>query len=49
MPHLPKKRWVFYFRRFSKKSVWYMIKLAWKSWINRNNDEFFKQDFNYFE
>jgi len=36
-------------RRFSKKSVWYMIKLAWKSWINRNNDEFFKQDFNYFE
>lgn len=36
-------------RRFNKKGVWYMIKLAWKSWINRNNDEFFKQDFNYWE
>lgn len=36
-------------RRFSKKGVWYMIKLAWKSWLNRNNDEFFKQDFNYWE
>ena len=36
-------------RRFSKKGVWYMIKLAWKSWLNRNNDEFFKQDFNYWK
>ena len=24
-----------------------MIKLMWKSWINRNNDEFFKNDQNY--
>jgi glycosyltransferase involved in cell wall biosynthesis len=36
-------------RRFDKKGIWYMIKLAWKSWLNRNNDEFFKQDFNYWK
>lgn len=36
-------------RRFSKKGIWYMIVLAWKSWLNRNNDDFFKQDFNYWE
>ena len=34
-------------RRFSKKGVYYMIKLAWRSWINRNNDEFFQTDYNY--
>ena len=36
-------------RRFSKKGIWYMIKLAWKSWLNVNNNEFFKQDFNYWK
>lgn len=36
-------------RRFSKKGIWYMIKLAWASWLNRNNDEFFKQDYNYWK
>jgi glycosyltransferase involved in cell wall biosynthesis len=36
-------------RRFSKKGVWYMIVLAWKSWLNVNNDKFFKQDFNYWK
>lgn len=36
-------------RRFEKKGVWYMIKLAWKCWLNRNNDEFFKNDFNYWK
>ena len=36
-------------RRFNKKGIWYMIKLAWKSWLNVNNDEFFKQDFNYWK
>lgn len=36
-------------RRFDKKGVWYMIKLMWKSWINRNNDEFFKHDQNYWK
>jgi glycosyltransferase involved in cell wall biosynthesis len=34
-------------RRFQKKGVWYMIKIAWKSFINRNNPEFFKNDHNY--
>jgi glycosyltransferase involved in cell wall biosynthesis len=34
-------------RRFDKKGVWYMIKLMWNSWINRNNDNFFKHDQNY--
>ena len=34
-------------RRFSKKGVWYMIKLMLSSWINRNNSEFFKHDQNY--
>ncbi len=34
-------------RRFEKKGVAYMIKLAWKSWLNRNNDNFFKKDYNY--
>jgi glycosyltransferase involved in cell wall biosynthesis len=34
-------------RRFDKKGVWYMIKLAWQSWLNRNNDEWFKKDHNY--
>jgi len=34
-------------RRFSKKGVYYMIKLAWKSWLNRNNEYFFKKDYNY--
>jgi cellulose synthase/poly-beta-1,6-N-acetylglucosamine synthase-like glycosyltransferase len=36
-------------RRFNKKGIWYMIKLAWKSWLNINNNEFFKQDFNYWK
>ena len=36
-------------RRFSKKGVWYMIKLMWKSWINKNNDRFFKHDQNYWK
>jgi glycosyltransferase involved in cell wall biosynthesis len=36
-------------RRFDKKGVWYMIKLAWNSWLNRNNDNWFKQDYNYWK
>jgi len=36
-------------RRFSKKGIWYMIKLAWKSWLNVDNNEFFKQDYNYWK
>ena len=34
-------------RRFKNKGVWYMIKLMVMCWWNRNNDEFFKNDFNY--
>lgn len=34
-------------RRFSKKGVWYMIKLMLNSWINQNNNNFFKHDQNY--
>jgi glycosyltransferase involved in cell wall biosynthesis len=34
-------------RRFEKKGLWYMINLMIMCWWNRNNDEFFKQDFNY--
>ena len=36
-------------RRFSKKGVWYMIVLAWNAWINRNNDDWFKKDYNYWK
>jgi hypothetical protein len=36
-------------RRFDKKGFWYMVVLAWKSWLNRNNDEFFKNDYNYWK
>lgn len=35
-------------RRFQKKGVWYMIKLALDAWINRNNDNWFEKDYNYF-
>jgi glycosyltransferase involved in cell wall biosynthesis len=34
-------------RRFKKKGVWYMIKIAWKSFVNMNNPEFFKDDHKY--
>lgn len=36
-------------RRFENKGVWYMIKLAFSSWWNRNNDEWFKKDYNYWK
>jgi glycosyltransferase involved in cell wall biosynthesis len=36
-------------RRFAKKGVYYMMKLAWSSWINRNNDNWFKKDYNYWK
>jgi glycosyltransferase involved in cell wall biosynthesis len=34
-------------RRFKNKGLGYMIAMMIKSWINRNNDEFFKKDHNY--
>jgi len=36
-------------RRFHKKGIWYMIKLAFNSWINVNNDNWFKKDYNYWK
>jgi glycosyltransferase involved in cell wall biosynthesis len=36
-------------RRFDKKGIWYMIKLMLNSWINRNNNNFFKHDQNYWK
>lgn len=35
-------------RRFQKKGIWYMIKLALDAYINRNNDSWFEKDYNYF-
>jgi len=36
-------------RRFETKGVWYMIKLLILCWWNRNNQQFFKQDYNYWK
>lgn len=36
-------------RRYEKKSVWYMLKLVIKSYINRNNLDYFKKDHKYWE
>jgi glycosyltransferase involved in cell wall biosynthesis len=36
-------------RRFENKGVLYMVKLAFMSWINRGNPEFFKNDHNYWK
>lgn len=34
-------------RRFKKKGVWYMLKLMILTYINRNNNEFYKKSFSY--
>jgi glycosyltransferase involved in cell wall biosynthesis len=34
-------------RRFKNKGFWYMCKLMIRCWLNRNNDDFYKQDYNY--
>jgi glycosyltransferase involved in cell wall biosynthesis len=36
-------------RRFKKKGFWYMTKLAFNSWLNRNNDDWFKKDYGYWK
>lgn len=36
-------------RRFESKGVWYMIKLMFTSWQNRNNPKWFKEDHNYWK
>jgi glycosyltransferase involved in cell wall biosynthesis len=34
-------------RRFERKGFWYMAKLMTKCWFNRNDDNFYKQDYKY--
>ena len=34
-------------RRFKNKGIFYMVKMMIKSWFNRNNDEFFTKEHNY--
>jgi len=36
-------------RRLRKKSFFYMSKMMIKCWINRDNDGFYKKDYNYWE
>ncbi len=36
-------------RRFKNKGLFYMGKLMFKCWLNRNNDDFFKKDYNYWD
>lgn len=36
-------------RRFRNKSVWYMIQLMVRCWFNRNNDDFYKKDYDYWK
>jgi glycosyltransferase involved in cell wall biosynthesis len=35
-------------RRFRSKGIFYMIKVMVLCWLNRNDDSFYKRDFNYF-
>ena len=36
-------------RRLKNKGLFYMGKLMFKCWLNRNNDDFFKKDYNYWD
>jgi glycosyltransferase involved in cell wall biosynthesis len=36
-------------RRFERKGLWYILRLMFACWWNRNNDEFFKRDYNYWK
>lgn len=36
-------------RRFDKSGIWVMIKIAIGAWINRKNDKWFENDFNYWK
>lgn len=38
-----------YPRRFKKKSKWYMLKMMFKSYVNRNNPAFFDKDHDYWK
>lgn len=43
-----KRVWT-YPRRFKKKGLWYMFKLMVRSYLNRNNPEFFKRHHDYWK
>ena len=36
-------------RRFKSKGILYMLKIMLLCWFNKNNEEFYKKDFNYFK
>ncbi len=36
-------------RRFKSKGIFYMIKIMLLSWFNKDNENFYKKDFNYFK
>jgi glycosyltransferase involved in cell wall biosynthesis len=36
-------------RRFQSKGIFYMIKIMLSCWFNKDNEEFYKKDFNYFK
>ena len=36
-------------RRFKSKGILYMIKIMLSCWFNKDNEEFYKKDFNYFK
>lgn len=36
-------------RRFKQKGVWYMVKMMIKTWFNRHDDNFYKQEHNYWK
>ena len=35
-------------RRFKSKGIFYMLKIMISCWFNKDNEEFYKKDFNYF-
>ena len=36
-------------RRFQKKGILYMVKIMLSCWFNKDNEDFYKKDFNYFK
>ena len=36
-------------RRLKNKSIFYMARLMIRCWINRKNNDFYKQDYNYWK
>lgn len=36
-------------RRFESKGIFYMLKIMLSCWFNKDNEEFYKKDFNYFK